>query len=189
MAAHNGQTIYARLVHNEIGLCHGTTSFKLFAGQKPSPNITATGSLCEGGSIYLTAPQGFSGYLWSTGQTTRSILVTEPGIYGVLVQQGINNRPCDGYAEIVIAESVAPELQSIVPEDWTYDQNMITVNASGMDNLLYSIDGLTWQESNVFTGLESGLYTVFVKDAGGCGMESGEVVLLNYPKFFTPNVS
>lgn len=186
-ATHNGQTIYARLVHNEIGLCHGTTSFKLFAGRKPEPNITATGSLCEGGSIYLTAPQGFSGYLWSTGQTTRSILVTEPGIYGVLVQQGINNRPCDGYAEIVVAASVAPELLSIVPEDWTYDQNMITVNASGMDNLLYSIDGLTWQESNVFTGLESGLYTVFVKDAGGCGMESGEVVLLNYPKFFTPN--
>ncbi len=39
----------------------------------------------------------------------------------------------------------------------------------------------------MFTGLAHGLYKVFVKDLYSCGMDMQEVVLLNYPNFFTPN--
>jgi gliding motility-associated-like protein len=47
------------------------------------------------------------------------------------------------------------------------------------------LDGIHYQTSNVFAGLMSGFYTVFVKDE--CGIIMEEVVLLNYPKYFTPN--
>lgn len=184
---YNGQTIYARLVHNDIGLCYGTTSFKLFTAPNFEVHITANGSLCQGEALYLTASAGFDEYRWSTGETTRSILITQPGHYSVTVPQGYGSRTCNGYAEIEITQSAAPHIVSIQTQDWTDDQNMISIIATGMGNLLYSIDGENWQESNVFTGLENGFYTVFVKDAGGCGIESKEAVLLNYPKFFTPN--
>lgn len=187
-SAGNGEIIYARLVHNDIRLCHGTTSFKLFVMHKPAPAITTTGTLCSGdGGTYLVAPDGFTNYLWSTGEITRSIFITEPGYYGVKVKLGDNDRLCEGFAEIVITESAAPAITDVEIRDWTDDENMITVFAEGMGNLLYSIDGENWQEDNVFTGLVNGFYTVFVKDAGGCGMVSKEVTLLNYPKFFTPN--
>ena len=50
------------------------------------PVITASGStsLCGGGSVTLTAPDGFT-YSWSNGATTRAITVTQPGDYFVTV--------------------------------------------------------------------------------------------------------
>jgi hypothetical protein len=44
----------------------------------------------------------------------------------------------------------------------------ITVTASGSSDLNYSIDGRTFQASNLFTNLAKGSYTVTVKNADGC---------------------
>ena len=47
---------------------------------------------------------------------------------------------------------------------------------------------LNFQSENTFYGLQTGSYTVFVKDKNGCGPDAEEAVfLLTYPKFFTPN--
>src|SRR5690606_35537966 len=64
---------------------------------------------------------------------------------------------------------------------------MIIINAKGMGGLEYSLNGVDYQDDNIFTGLESGLYTIYIKDKGGCGTIVKEVLVLNYPKFFTPN--
>ncbi|HEX2617333.1 MAG TPA: lysyl oxidase family protein, partial [Flavobacteriales bacterium] len=45
--------------------------------------------LCNGGSITLTCANAGYSYLWSTGATTRSITVSQPGNYSVSV-----NNPC-----------------------------------------------------------------------------------------------
>lgn len=45
----------------------------------------------------------------------------------------------------------------------------VNIDASkGMGPFTYSIDGLTFQASNVFSGLLAGTYTVIVKDSKGC---------------------
>lgn len=48
------------------------------------PTISATGSttICTGGSVTLTSSAATS-YLWSTGETTQSIVASQGGIYGV----------------------------------------------------------------------------------------------------------
>lgn len=52
----------------------------------PTPIISASSTvLCEGGNIVLIAPPFLPGYLWSTGETTQVITVTEPGYYTVTV--------------------------------------------------------------------------------------------------------
>ncbi|MGI8583649.1 MAG: beta strand repeat-containing protein, partial [Chitinophagaceae bacterium] len=54
----------------------------------------------------------------------------------------------------------------------------ITVVASGgTGTLQYSINGTTFQASNVFTGVVSGTYTVTVKDANGCSALSTALVV------------
>ena len=186
-ATENGQTIYARLVHNEIDLCYGTTSFRLFIGEYQEPVIVTGGTICNDGSVMLTASGNYANYLWSTGETTKTISVSEPGSYSVIVEKAYGNVYCEGVAEITIDVSEAPEIVTIDTKDWTDDQNMITVHATGIGNYVYSIDGINYQESNVFEGLDNGVYQVYVKDTNGCGEDIDEVVLLNYPKFFTPN--
>ena len=48
-------------------------------------NVTGDVQICEGEDIELTANYGDS-YLWSTGETTQSIMVSESGNYSVTVQ-------------------------------------------------------------------------------------------------------
>ncbi|MCB2205015.1 VWA domain-containing protein [bacterium] len=52
------------------------------------PPITVHGptTICEGDSVWLEAPTGFSSYLWSTGDTTRVITVFKEGNYSVTVK-------------------------------------------------------------------------------------------------------
>jgi gliding motility-associated-like protein len=49
------------------------------------------------------------------------------------------------------------------------------------------LNGIDFQDSNTFYGLENGEYTVFIRDKNGCGISSEDVYLLMYPKYFTPN--
>ncbi|WP_159800214.1 T9SS type B sorting domain-containing protein [Flavobacterium sp. MK4S-17] len=183
----NGQRIFARLVNNHISICHGTTSFRLFVGEYQEPKITTEGTICDGNKLRLTANAGYSSYTWSTGEKTRSIWVSDPGIYTVIVEKAYGNMMCDGFAEVEITESETPTIVKIETSDWTRDQNTITIHTSGNGKYLYSVDDINYQESNVFTNLESGLYQVYVKDAMGCGKAHKEIALLHYPNFFTPN--
>lgn len=48
------------------------------------------------------------------------------------------------------------------------DNGVITVTASGSTDLNYSLNGRTFQSSNVFSSLAKGTYTVTVKNANGC---------------------
>lgn len=184
----DGETIHVRMQNNIIALCGGTTSFKLFRGFNQEPVITTEGTICNDGMIKLTADAGYDKYTWSTGQTSRSIFVDTPGNYTLEVFKKYgDNFGCPGSAEVTVEQSFTPVITSITTDDWTVDQNMITISAEGSNEYEYSIDDVNYQSSNVFTGLDSGRYTVYVKDAKGCGKVSTEIALLNYPKFFTPN--
>lgn len=51
----------------------------------------------------------------------------------------------------------------------------------------YSLDGINWQSSNVFTGLISGkTYTVYVKNNLGCLGDSKKFTLFFIPNVITP---
>ena len=51
------------------------------------PNITSSGTIvpCSGGSMTLTAPSGLTSYLWNTGSTASSLVVSQSGNYSVTV--------------------------------------------------------------------------------------------------------
>ncbi|NUN99964.1 MAG: VCBS repeat-containing protein [Saprospiraceae bacterium] len=56
----------------------------------PDVALAADGPLtfCSGESVTLSAPAGFSNYTWSNGSTGDAILVTESGVYSVVVNEG-----------------------------------------------------------------------------------------------------
>jgi len=183
----NGQTIYARVIHNEIALCHGITSFRLFVGEYQEPLVLTSGTICNEGELTLSVNHAYDSYLWSTGETTRTIKVTNPGTYTVIVAKAYGTGFCDGVAELEIKESHTPKIEKIDTEDWSEENNTITVHTKDEGEYLYSLDGIKYQTENTFTGLGTGKFTIFVKDLNGCGQDIKEVVLLNYPRFFTPN--
>jgi hypothetical protein len=69
---------------NSVG-CDSTATLVLTINTTPpAPTISASGAItfCEGGSVTLTSSQ-VTGNLWSTGETTQSIVVNTAGSYTV----------------------------------------------------------------------------------------------------------
>ncbi|MEY3397769.1 MAG: hypothetical protein RL220_363, partial [Bacteroidota bacterium] len=85
-----GQTYYAdsaafyRVIGFDIDGCPGVSAnVQVSEYNVPNNNLVANGPLtfCSGGSVTLTASNGFATYLWSNGATSQSIVVSSPGTY------------------------------------------------------------------------------------------------------------
>lgn len=183
----NPQIIYVRIANLQSGGCYDTTSFVLNVKEKPVLTLNDTYSICEGNSIVVTAPAGFNTYLWSNGDATPSTLFATSGNYWITVTKDYGNIVCDATKNIVVYNSNVATITQIETHDWTNNQNSITVHVTGDGVYEYSIDGIHYQDSEVFYGLQSGQYNVYVNDKKGCGIAIDEVFLLMYPQFFTPN--
>jgi gliding motility-associated-like protein len=44
-----------------------------------------------------------------------------------------------------------------------------------------------YQDSNIFTNVQPGFHTVFVRDRNECGISEQLVSVLGFPRYFTPN--
>ena len=183
----NPQTIFARVQHKVITGCYATTSFNIFAGITPVLAPVGTYFICDGYNKMLTAQSGFAGYLWSTGETTQSIIISQPGTYTVTVQNVYDGISCDNAIDYVVTASEIATIETIITSDWSSVNNSAEIIVTGIGDYTYSLDNVNYQTSNTFTDLRSGIYTVYVKDENGCGIAKDIFVLINYPKYFTPN--
>jgi gliding motility-associated-like protein len=183
----NPQTIYVRVQHKTIILCYATTSFTVFAGATPVLTAVDPVFVCEGFTKLLTADAGFSEYEWSTGEITQSILVSEAGTYTVTVKNVYQDFSCDASKSFVVMASSPATIKTVETSDWSDANNTVVVLLTVSGDYTYSLDNLNFQTSNTFTDLLPGIYTVYVKDENKCGTVEEDFVLLNYPKFFTPN--
>lgn len=169
--------------------CFQIVTLTLVLVSKPIIPINNIVPICEGNSIILNAGNDNNTYNWSTGETSQQITIMQPGNYSVVVTKNHGATICTTTKNFKVVNSNIATIQEITTSDWTDNNNTITVllNSTSQGDYEYSINGIDFQQSNVFNNLESGEYTVFVKDKNDCGIVSKEVSLLMYPKFFTPN--
>ena len=93
---------------------------------------------------------------------------------------------CSLIRTITVIASDKAVIDNIEINDLT-NNNSISITVTGSGVYEYSLDNQTYQSSNTFTNLPSGIYTVYVKDLNGCGITQEEVSILGIPSFFTPN--
>lgn len=90
------------------------------------PTITSSGTItpCSGGSMTLTAPSGFTSYLWNTGSTASSLVVSQSGNYSVMVT---NNNGCSRTSNpfVVNASFMAAPQVCIVGVDSLTNENRV----------------------------------------------------------------
>jgi len=133
-----------------------------------APEIIAGSAttFCEGESVTLSAPSGFSDYEWSTGENTQSITVYESGIYDYFLTNG-NNCVSSNSNPIEIIVNPIPTTPTITTSGMTNfcDGESVTLSApSGFDNYEWS-NGAT---TETITVTNSGDYDVFVTNNNGC---------------------
>lgn len=179
------QTVYIR-AQGTTG-CPYIIDFRLIVLVKPVVAISPIRILCKDSVITLNAGSGYDSYLWSNGATSSAINVNSPGLYTVTVSNNYGFLICTTVATITVVESAPPASIQIDVQDWTNEENVITVSVPTAGDYEYSLDNSNYQSSPVFTGLQSGVYTVYVRDINRCGMIFQQVYALSYPNFFTPN--
>ncbi|MEL1253784.1 T9SS type B sorting domain-containing protein [Flavobacterium sp. DGU38] len=180
-------TIFVRITSTNG--CYQIVKLNTLLLSSPIIPINDVVSICENKNIIINAGLGFDSYMWSTGSTSQSITVSQAGNYSVTVTKNYGTTICSSTKNFTVVLSNAATITNIETRDWTDNENIITVNTSSNSygNYEFSIDGINYQDSNVFSGLISGVYTVYARDKNGCGVTEDEIFLLMYPKFFTPN--
>lgn len=146
----------------------------------PEPNVfDEIISICENESLTLNAVLSGMTYLWSTGETSQTITYTGLSAYSVIVTNSVG---CSKTKFFDITEYLEPIISEVLTEN-----NTATIITTQTGDFEYSIDGINYQDSNVFTIDEGGLYIAYVREKHECGLDSLQFVQISIPKFFTPN--
>jgi len=125
----------------------------------------------------------FNGTL--TDVTTLFYEVNEAGTYSVSVT---DPNGCSSTRTITVIASNTATIDNI-NVNGIAPNNSITIEVSGDGFYEFALDDSegVYQENNVFTNITDGLHTIYVKDRNGCGIVEETVLVLGFPKFFTPN--
>jgi len=159
--------------------CYIIKKIKLTVIAPVTSSILKDKTICVDDKTILDAGSGFASYEWSTGETTQSIQNVPVGIYWVKLKTG----NCITKQVVRVIAAADPVITSL---DIT--NNTITVNVSGgRAPYQYSLDGIKWQDSNVFTGLPRGENKIFVKDFYNCEPIQIQVTVPNLINAITPN--
>lgn len=145
--------------------------------------------MCLGDRVILDAGAGPNyKYLWNTGATTQTILASDWGVYTVEVDNGFCKK-------IFTAKVGGAAVPFVTAANYESAKKTLTVIAENpmMNNttstLEYSIDnGISWQDSNVFTNLlDNTNYTIMVRRVGTHCVGTFEFFTLQINNIITPN--
>ncbi|WP_027378302.1 T9SS C-terminal target domain-containing protein [Chryseobacterium daeguense] len=143
--------------------------------------------MCIGDRVTLDAGAGPNySYLWSTGEVTQTINVNELGIYTVTIKNGY----CEKTFTAHVLGAASPYVSNV---DYSNNTLTITAEVPMINNIPqtveYSVDGgISWQPSNVFTGLlNNTTYEIQVRTVGTSCVGALEFFTLHISNIITPN--
>jgi len=173
-------------------------TFKVSLIPAPIINLGKDTSFCTGNPLTLYSPQpGGTSYLWSTGSTSGSILVSNPGIYWLKVTNFSGCTFMDTITVKLSLPSSTGHLTNVTPEETITYGSDIQLNADNEWLYVWRPNDGSLNDPNindpVATPLHTTLYTVYGYDHQGC-MDSATVVINVdstmkecVPNSFTPN--
>ncbi|OXA93501.1 T9SS type B sorting domain-containing protein [Flavobacterium hercynium] len=186
------ETIIIRVENTLNNLCYSETSFDLKVNSVASTKIEKTYYLCDLlPSMKINIDNNFDHYEWKfengtiISNTYEAILVNA-GKYTLTTGKIENEIYCENSTEFKLIRSTLPVIKEVKYSELT-DHNFIEIITESNGDFEYSIDGVNYQNSNLFQNIRGGTYITHIRDKNGCGKDAKEVILIDYPKFFTPN--
>lgn len=186
------ETITVRAENSLNALCFSETSFDLVVNELPTTPLEKYYFICHlEPSLTIQVGRGFDYYSWLYENevilsNTHEVDLVNSGDYTLTIGKIKNGEYCENSFDFKLIRSSPPTITEVRYKELT-DNNFVEIIASGDGDFEYSIDGINFQESNHFTDILGGNYSVMVRDKNGCGEDIDEITIIDYPKFFTPN--
>ncbi len=184
------EVIHTRVQHRQLMDCYAINQFSLFVNPLPNPNLEEVYVICPDSPDLQIDGGAFESWEWRNGsgnilgnQQTQNIV--ELGNYSLTVTQTTNGVVCEKTVAFEVVSSGAPD-SFTVDTSGLSDNIIVMVDAAGIGDFEYSIDGENYQTENQFE-VFPGSYTVFVRDLFKCRTLTQDIVAMGYEKFFTPN--
>ncbi|MCK8482341.1 T9SS type B sorting domain-containing protein, partial [Psychroserpens algicola] len=188
----------------DTSICYAVAPLTLQVNPLPVFDLEDSYILCvdTNGSEVLNAPVLDTGlttpeysFTWFlngteiTGATQGSYMPSEGGTYSVTVVDASSspNTMCESSDSTEVIESDPPEVIATVTTEAFADTHVIEVSVDGVGDYEYNLDGGPWQDEPLFVDVSIGEHVVTARDKNGCGEASDQVIVMDYPKFFTPN--
>ncbi|WP_338409585.1 choice-of-anchor L domain-containing protein [uncultured Flavobacterium sp.] len=141
--------------------------------------------LCNNDTTDLYAPLGYISYSWNTNpiQNTNQISINTAGNYTVTAT---NADGCTAAKTFSVESSESATVSTIIVNDFS-DLNWAAIEVTGNGTYVYSLNGLSFQSSNIFGNLQAGNYSYIIRDLKGCNDTIGTFQIMSAPRFFSPN--
>jgi photosystem II stability/assembly factor-like uncharacterized protein len=154
-------------INDTTGFIVGKGAYRTVRPVSP-PVISALSStnVCEGDSVTLTVTnRDYDFYLWSTGETTKSIRVTRSGEYRV---EAGNSRRClnrsNAINVIVNTKPKSDLTASNTNRHICFGDSLTLTTRDGYANYLWN----TGEKTSAIVVKEAGMYSVTITDTNGC---------------------
>jgi gliding motility-associated-like protein len=192
-------TVYARVSNSLAPNCYDVKPITIIVNRLPEPTPvdgiicidSETGHLLSPYIMYSNLTAATHHFVWTdaagaTVGTSSTYQATAAGVY-TLVATNIATGCTSDPVNVTVTPSEPAIVTYEVSEDFA-DSQSITVTATGQgNNFEYQLDNGPFQDSNVFENVASGMHTITVRDKYGCGSTTVQALVVNYPKYFTPN--
>lgn len=149
-------------IYDEATTCESArTSAAAVINTIARPVINPAGDLsfCESNTITLSAPTGFSQYSWSTGETTRQIVVSTSGAYSVQVGDSNCTSPVSDTVNVTVVEAPQKPTISVDGNTTICGSGSVTLTGPAGFEYVWS-NGATTQEITVS---QTGVYFLRVR--------------------------
>ncbi|MPM33862.1 hypothetical protein SDC9_80443 [bioreactor metagenome] len=166
------------------GNCSGSDTIDVFNYPEVIVNLGADRSICPGDEITLDAGNPGATYIWSTGASTQSVVVSADGQYSVFVSM----NGCSGDDDIFIT----------MLQDPFVDLGADEVLCEGLTKVLYAsfpASDYVWQDGSAYDFYyvtSSGTYSVSVSNSCGTVSDTAEITFIDcdcsvfIPSAFSP---
>ena len=213
----NPQTIYIRVVNDGTGInpvtngtgCFTIVSFDIYV---PVPEVIISGSnvLCiDENGVPLTTiplpvltatagpePAASYNYQWALNgvviaeATNQTLTVSQAGEYTVTVS-GPTDFECINFASQTIIASGVPDNfnANVTTNAFSDSHQIVAIATSNIPDIIfwYGLDDAEPVTNGTFDNVPPGIHTVTITDDKNCWTEEIEVLIIDYPHFFTPN--
>jgi len=163
---------YYATVRNEDGCIAVSNKVSVQVFSVPQLSIVSTNgsNLCEGTTLEFRSSFGYSRFLWSTGDTTRTIQISEPGEYSLTAYTDNN---CSAIATIEVVTVPAAEVPIIQREG-----DLLTSSEAVEYQWYLNDNRILGARSQTYIVKADGKYSVEITDENGCNAMSNSIDLI-----------